>query len=85
MQDLDERMSIDMVDVSNRIPEHVQVLTIHGSKDETIPVEDGFTFAQRLRGQRLLVVENADHNYSQPSHSEQMIKAAVDFLTGKKL
>jgi pimeloyl-ACP methyl ester carboxylesterase len=62
MQDLDNRMTLDM-DPHSRAIKHSRVLTIHGSADATIPVEDAHSFHARIPNSELCVVEGADHNY----------------------
>ena len=80
-QDMANRLSLDM-DAPARAVKRSQVLTVHGSKDETIPVADAHAYAERLAGGRLLVVDGADHNYKQPAATDALIKAAVGHIAG---
>lgn len=73
-----------MADICNRVQGDVQILTIHGTEDATIPVEDARCFAERLQGQRLLEIQGANHDYTSKEHSEQLIEAAVRFLVSGK-
>ena len=47
MQDMHNRMTLDM-DPHSRSIEKSHVLTIHGDRDSTIPVEDAFSFHKRI-------------------------------------
>lgn len=75
------RLSLDM-DAPARAVKCSQVLTVHGSDDETIPVADAHAYAERLVGGRLLVVDGADHNYKQPAATNALIKAVVGHIAG---
>lgn len=75
------RLSLKM-DAPARAVRRSQVLTIHGSDDETIPVADAHAYAERLAGGRLLVVDGADHNYTTPGAADTLISAAVRHIAG---
>ena len=75
------RLSLDM-DAPARAVKRSQVLTVHGSDDETIPVADAHAYAERLVGGRLLVVDGADHNYKQPAATDALIEAVVGHIAG---
>jgi hypothetical protein len=47
MQDMHDRMTLDM-DPHSRAVSNSHVLTIHGDRDSTIPVEDGYSFHERI-------------------------------------
>ncbi|KAK9830936.1 hypothetical protein WJX81_007966 [Elliptochloris bilobata] len=57
-EDMANRLSLDM-DGPARAVRRSQVLTVHGSDDETIPVEDARLYAERLAGGRLLAKVHA--------------------------
>ncbi len=65
------------------------VLTLHGSADAVIPVEDAHELYRRMgegegeRPQRhsLVVVEGADHNFRQPAAADQLVLRVVEHLT----
>ena len=75
------RLSLDM-DGPARAVARSQVLTVHGSDDETIPVADAHAYAERLAGGRLLVVDGGDHNYRAPGAADALISAAVAHIAG---
>lgn len=81
MQDFDERVTIDMAEICSQIDPKTMILTVHGDKDATIPIADAHSFAERLPGKKLTVIEGGDHNFSQKQHSEQLIKILVAFFT----
>ena len=84
MQDLNDKMTLDMADVCSRIPDSVEVLTIHGTADTRIPVEDAHSFAEQLKGSRLVTIIDADHKFTQKDHAQTMIAQAVAFVSGGK-
>ena len=74
-------MTIDMADISSRIPSDIRVITVHGSDDSTIPVKDAQEFAKLLPGNNLVVIEGADHNYTVQEHADQLVNVLADFFT----
>ncbi|CAN1786344.1 Putative uncharacterized protein YDL057W [Linum perenne] len=56
-----------------------RVLTVHGSKDQLVPVEDAMQFAKLIRNHRLCIVEGADHEYT--LHQEYLISLVLNFLS----
>ena len=54
-------------------------LTVHGSADKTIPVEDAHEFAKHIPNHKLHVIEGANHNYT--AHRKEVADAVVDFIT----
>ena len=54
-------------------------LTVHGSADKTIPVEDAHEFANHIPNHKLHVIEGANHNYT--AHRKEVADAVVDFIT----
>ncbi|GIM14339.1 hypothetical protein Vretimale_17211 [Volvox reticuliferus] len=78
-ESVDERMKLDMLAEATKIQAHV--LTLHGSSDSVIPVEDAHELAARIPHHTLCVVEGADHNFRQPAVAEQLIQRVVEHLT----
>lgn len=54
-------------------------LTVHGSADKTIPVEDAHEFAKHIPNHKLHIIEGANHNYT--AHRKEVADAVVDFIT----
>lgn len=64
---------------SDNLPSLFRFFTVHGSADETIPVEDAYEFAKHIPNHKLQVIEGANHNYT--AHREELADAVVDFIT----
>ena len=55
-----------------------RVLTVHGSADEAIPVEDAFEFSKIIPNHKLRVIEGANHCYT--SHQAELATVVLDFI-----
>ncbi|XWS26687.1 hypothetical protein CRYUN_Cryun26dG0051600 [Craigia yunnanensis] len=77
-ESLMDRLSIDMYEACLKIPRECRVLTVHGSVDETIPVEDALEFAKIIPNHKLHIVEGADHNYT--SHQTELASVVLSYL-----
>lgn len=60
-----------------------RVLTVHGSADEVIPVEDAFEFAKLIPNHKLHIVEGANHCYT--AHQEELASVMLDFLKSNQV
>ncbi|BAB32948.1 esterase/lipase/thioesterase family protein-like [Oryza sativa Japonica Group] len=78
-ESLMERLNTDIRAVSMSITKECRFFTVHGSADETIPVEDAYKFAKHIPNHKLQVIEGANHNYT--AHREELADAVVDFIT----
>jgi alpha/beta superfamily hydrolase len=80
MDDLQERSSLDSSFVKNI--SSAAVLTIHGSKDETVDVSNAQEFANTiiLAKHELLIIEGADHNYNGLRHMQTLVDAIAKFV-----
>jgi hypothetical protein len=45
-----------------------------------LQVEDAHSFAGVLAGSKLIVVADADHNYTNPAHAQQLVKEVTQFF-----
>ena len=81
MQDLHDRMSLDLGEECSKISSQIRFLVIHGTEDETIPVEDGHSIASALPTAKLVIIEGGDHSFTNPEHGNTVVKEAVAFLT----
>lgn len=54
------------------------MLTIHGSADEIIPIEDALEFAKIIPNHKLHIVEGADHGYTE--HQAELASIVLEFL-----
>ncbi|CAN8278072.1 unnamed protein product [Cochlearia groenlandica] len=77
-ESLMERLNTDMHEASLKIDKECMVLTIHGSEDELIPVEDAKEFAKIIPNHKLEIVEGADHSYTK--HQSEMVSKVVEFV-----
>ncbi|KAG0538185.1 hypothetical protein BDA96_03G213300 [Sorghum bicolor] len=78
-ESLTERLNTDMHAASVSISKECRFLTVHGSADKTIPVEDAHEFAKHIPNHKLHIIEGANHNYT--AHRKEVADAVVDFIT----
>lgn len=84
LQDLQERISIDMSEATAKIKRST-FLTIHGTADTVIPIDDGRQVVASIPGSKLVEVEEADHNFrASDAVRQQMIGAVLAFLADAK-
>jgi len=76
--DLEERFATDMHKACLGIPEHCEVLNVHGSEDETVPTEDAHEFGKRIRNSSVHIIDGADHNFK--LRQDEIAKLVVDFV-----
>ncbi|RYR06698.1 hypothetical protein HN51_071647 [Arachis hypogaea] len=60
------------IDVKNR------VLTVHGSSETVIPVQDALEFAKIIPNHKLHIIEGANHLYT--NHQDELISVVVNFI-----
>ncbi|KAL8160871.1 hypothetical protein V2J09_012360 [Rumex salicifolius] len=77
-ESLVERLNTNMREISQKIDKDCRVLTVHGSADEIIPVEDGYEFAKMIPNHKLHIVQGADHCYN--NHQEELVSVVVNFI-----
>ncbi|GJZ43424.1 alpha/beta hydrolase fold protein [Tanacetum coccineum] len=73
-----ERLNTNMHEAGLNIDQDCKVLTIHGSEDEIIPVEDGLEFAKIIPNHKLQIVEGADHCYNK--HREELVSTVLALI-----
>ncbi|KAL0713758.1 hypothetical protein Bca4012_020736 [Brassica carinata] len=73
-----ERLNTDMREACLKIDKDCRVLTVHGSEDEIIPVEDAREFAKIIANHKLEIVEGADHWYTK--HQSQLVSTVIEFI-----
>ncbi|CAL2274668.1 unnamed protein product [Prunus armeniaca] len=77
-ESLMDRLSTDMHEACLQIDKEGRVLTVHGSADEIIPVEDALEFSKIIPNHKLHVIEGADHFYT--SHQAELVSVVLDFI-----
>ncbi|MQM03701.1 hypothetical protein Taro_036494 [Colocasia esculenta] len=73
-----DRLAIDMHYSCLLIDNNCRVLTVHGSADETVPVEDATEFANFIPNHKLHIIEGADHRYTW--HRAELTSTILDFI-----
>ena len=76
-ESLEERLGTNM-NAASRAIQRSQIVTIHGSADAVIPLEDARRFQESVPRHRLVVVDGADHNFRNPAHAAQLVAAVAD-------
>ncbi|CAN6441797.1 unnamed protein product [Victoria cruziana] len=78
LESLMDRLNTDVFAASKSIHQNCRVLTVHGSEDEIIPVEDALEFDKLIPNHKLVIVEQANHCYS--AHQSELASIVVDFI-----
>ncbi|KAK4432894.1 hypothetical protein Salat_1051600, partial [Sesamum alatum] len=73
-----ERLNTNMHEACLSIDKRCRVLTVHGSADEVIPVEDAREFAKIIPNHKLQIIEGANHGYS--SHQDELASVILPFV-----
>ncbi|KAJ0959925.1 hypothetical protein J5N97_000314 [Dioscorea zingiberensis] len=60
-----------------------KVLTVHGSDDEVIPVDDAVEFSKIITNHKLHIVRGANHCYT--SHQAELASVVVDYIKNPAL
>ncbi|KAK6927272.1 Serine aminopeptidase, S33 [Dillenia turbinata] len=63
---------------SYNFPAVVRVLTIHGSMDNIVPVNDAFEFVNLIPNHKLHIIQGADHEYT--LHQVELAAVVLDFI-----
>ncbi|VVB04524.1 unnamed protein product [Arabis nemorensis] len=77
-ESLMERLNTDMQQACLKIGKECKVLTIHGSGDVVVPVEDAKEFAKVVPNHKLEIVEGANHGYSK--HQRPLLSIVMEFI-----
>ncbi|KAF3658432.1 putative delta(8)-fatty-acid desaturase-like isoform 1 [Capsicum annuum] len=73
-----DRLTTDIRGACQNIPNRCRVLTVHGSMDEMVPVEDAMEFAKNVPNHKLQIIEGADHEFT--SHQDELSSAVLAFV-----
>ncbi|XP_076889183.1 putative uncharacterized protein YDL057W [Bidens hawaiensis] len=77
-ESLMERLNTNMHEAGLKVDQDCKVLTVHGSVDEIIPVEDALEFAKIIPNHELRIIEGANHNYT--NHRDELASVVLGFL-----
>lgn len=75
---LTDRMNTDMKSAASSIHQDCRVLTVHGSEDEIVSVEEAKEFDSFILNHTLQILDGANHNYSQ--HQRVLSSIVVNFI-----
>ncbi|XP_051136869.1 uncharacterized protein LOC127255400 isoform X2 [Andrographis paniculata] len=64
-ESLTDRLATDTLAACRTIPRSCRVLTVHGTQDEIVPVEDAFEFDKHIPNHKVCIVDGADHEYTE--------------------
>ncbi|GLU10058.1 hypothetical protein SLE2022_268860 [Rubroshorea leprosula] len=77
-ESLIDRLNTDMHEACLKIDKECRVLTVHGTADEIIPVEDALEFAKTIPNHKFQMVEGADHCYTK--HQTELASISLNFI-----
>ncbi|GLT79093.1 hypothetical protein SLA2020_505990 [Shorea laevis] len=77
-ESLVDRLNTNMHEACLKIDKECRVLTIHGTADQIIPVEDAFEFDKIIPNHKLEIVEGANHCYTK--HRTELASIVVNFI-----
>ncbi|KAL5698659.1 hypothetical protein ACHQM5_029667 [Ranunculus cassubicifolius] len=75
-----DRVSTDVGKTCLLIKKDCRVLTVHGSRDELVPVKDAIEIDKLICNHKLHIIEGANHEYTW--HQVELASAVVDFIRG---
>ncbi|CAI9780390.1 unnamed protein product [Fraxinus pennsylvanica] len=82
-ESLMDRLNINMHEACLSIDEKCRVLTVHGSNDKFVHIEDAMEFNKFIANHRLQIIKGANHGYT--SHQEQLASAILNFIKDTRL
>ncbi|XP_057763567.1 uncharacterized protein LOC130984336 [Arachis stenosperma] len=77
-ESLMDRFGTNMHEACLKIDEDCRVLTVHGSSDTVIPVQDALEFAKIIPNHKLHIIKGADHPYTK--HQDELTSVVVNFI-----
>lgn len=77
-ESLIERLNKVVPEECLKIDKNCRVLTIHGTSDQIISVQDAFEFAKVIPNHRLQIVEGADHSYTK--HQIELASTVLNYI-----
>ncbi|KAI7725652.1 hypothetical protein M8C21_001677 [Ambrosia artemisiifolia] len=77
-ESLMERLNTNMHEAGLKVDQDCKVLTVHGSDDEVIPVDNALEFAKIIPNHELRIIEGANHGYT--NHRDELVSVVLAFL-----
>ncbi|XP_050218215.1 uncharacterized protein LOC126668986 [Mercurialis annua] len=77
-ESLMDRLTTDPHAACLLIHPECRVLTVHGTMDKMVSVEDAYQFAKFIPNHKLHIIEGADHEFT--SHQDELVSIVLDFL-----
>lgn len=77
-ESLVECQGTNMGEVGSGIEKECKVLTVHGSADKIVPVEDALEFAKVIANHKLHIIEGAEHGYT--AQQTELATVVLDFV-----
>ncbi|TKY54476.1 2-hydroxy-6-oxo-6-(2'-aminophenyl)hexa-2,4-dienoic acid hydrolase [Spatholobus suberectus] len=78
LESLMDRLNTNMHEACLQIDKECRVLTVHGSSDKVVPVEDASEFAKIIPNHKLHIIEGADHSFT--NHQDKLASVVVNFI-----
>ncbi|WVZ10334.1 hypothetical protein V8G54_014864 [Vigna mungo] len=78
LDSLMDRLDTNMHEACLQIDKECRVLTVHGSSDKVVPVEDASKFAKIIPNHKLHIIEGADHSFT--GHKDELASVVVNFI-----
>ncbi|KAF5815297.1 putative feruloyl esterase [Helianthus annuus] len=77
-ESLMDRLTTGTCAACQLIPQNCRVLSIHGSADKIVPMEDAMEFAKHISNHKLHIITGADHEYT--CHQNELASIVLDFV-----
>eukprot|EP00249_Psilotum_nudum_P015549 c25386_g1_i1 orf=401-1270(-) len=77
-ESLQERLNTNMKQAASAIPKDCRVLTVHGSEDAVVTVEDAYEFNKIIPNHTLQIVDGADHVFT--NYQKELAALVIEFL-----
>ncbi|XP_076922146.1 uncharacterized protein LOC143583828 [Bidens hawaiensis] len=77
-ESLMDRLNTNMHEACLQIDKDCKVLTVHGSDDSIVRVEEALEFAKVIPNHKLEIIEGADHRFSM--HKDELISIVLSFI-----
>jgi len=78
-ESLQKRLNTDMKAAVKGI-NNTRIVTIHGTEDEIIPVEDAHEYNKVIKNHTMIIVNGADHRFHAEEHCRELIQHLLDHI-----